>query len=138
MTNLYYNTIKMLLERVSSVMIDQEALKVLLTLVEGALDYDSEVLDSLNLTADIAMEKGLKLLFVSMGGRKGLYSCLFSFSVSLLFHLICVCSCLRKGTKFALCQYAGKGKSCILVCLVSDSFFQFLFILFICFLCSCH
>lgn len=64
MTNLYYNTIKMLLERVSSVMIDQEALKVLLTLVEGALDYDSEVLDSLNLTADIAMEKGLKLLFV--------------------------------------------------------------------------
>lgn len=63
-------------------MIDQEALKVLLTLVEGALDYDSDVLDSLNLTADIAMEKGLKLLFVSMGGKEGLYSCLFSFSVS--------------------------------------------------------
>lgn len=66
MTNLYYNTIKMLLERVSSVMIDQEALKVLLTLVEGALQQDPAVLDSLNLTADIATEKGLKLLFVSM------------------------------------------------------------------------
>lgn len=28
MTNLYYNTIKMLLERVSSVMIDEEAIRV--------------------------------------------------------------------------------------------------------------
>ena len=31
MTNLYYNTIKMLLERVSSVMIDEEAIRVSLT-----------------------------------------------------------------------------------------------------------
>lgn len=28
MTNLYYNTVKMLLERISSVMVDQQALKV--------------------------------------------------------------------------------------------------------------
>ncbi|XP_042234585.1 sister chromatid cohesion protein PDS5 homolog B-B-like isoform X3 [Homarus americanus] len=64
MTNLYYNTIKMLLERVSSVMVDQTALEALVGLVEGALSADTSVLDSLNLTSDIATEKGLKLLFV--------------------------------------------------------------------------
>lgn len=31
MTNLYYNTVKMLLERISSVMVDQQALKVLVS-----------------------------------------------------------------------------------------------------------
>jgi sister-chromatid-cohesion protein PDS5 len=36
MTNLYYNTVKMLLERVSSVMIDHEALLILVGYVEGA------------------------------------------------------------------------------------------------------
>jgi len=30
MTNLYYNTVKMLLERISSVMVDHQALKVTL------------------------------------------------------------------------------------------------------------
>ncbi|XP_071521610.1 sister chromatid cohesion protein PDS5 homolog B isoform X3 [Panulirus ornatus] len=64
MTNLYYNTIKMLLERVSSVMVDQTALEALIGLVEGALNADLAVLDSLNLTSDVASEKGLKLLFV--------------------------------------------------------------------------
>nr|XP_045585415.1 sister chromatid cohesion protein PDS5 homolog B-B-like [Procambarus clarkii]XP_045585416.1 sister chromatid cohesion protein PDS5 homolog B-B-like [Procambarus clarkii] len=64
MTNLYYNTIKMLLERVSSVMVDQTALEALIGLVEGALNADPTVLDTLNLTSDIATEKGLKLLFV--------------------------------------------------------------------------
>lgn len=64
MTNLYYNTIKMLLERVSSVMVDQIALEALIGLVEGAISADPTVLDSLNLTSDIATEKGLKLLFV--------------------------------------------------------------------------
>ncbi|XP_063845776.1 sister chromatid cohesion protein PDS5 homolog B-B-like isoform X2 [Scylla paramamosain] len=64
MTNLYYNTIKMMLERVSCVMVDHVAIRVLLSLVEGALEADPSVLDSLNLTADIATEKGLKLLFV--------------------------------------------------------------------------
>ena len=66
MTNLYYNTIKMMLERVSCVMVDHVAIRVLLSLVEGSLEADAAVLDSLNLTGDIATEKGLKLLFVSV------------------------------------------------------------------------
>lgn len=37
MTNLYYNTVKMLLERVSSVMIDHESLLLLVGYVEGAV-----------------------------------------------------------------------------------------------------
>lgn len=37
MTNVYYNTIKMLLERVSSVMIDHESLQILISYVEGAV-----------------------------------------------------------------------------------------------------
>lgn len=65
MTNLYYNTIKMLLERVSSVMVDQAALEALVGLIEGSLTNDEDILASLNLTSDIATEKGLKLLFVS-------------------------------------------------------------------------
>ncbi|XP_047482987.1 sister chromatid cohesion protein PDS5 homolog B-A-like [Penaeus chinensis] len=64
MTNLYYNTIKMLLERVSSVMVDRVALDALVSMVEGALNGDPTILDTLNLTSDIATEKGLKLLFV--------------------------------------------------------------------------
>lgn len=66
MTNLYYNTIKMLLERVSSVMVDQAALEALVGLIEGSLTNDEDILASLNLTSDIATEKGLKLLFVSL------------------------------------------------------------------------
>lgn len=65
MTNLYYNTIKMLLERVSTVMVDQVALEALMGLVEGAMNGNPSILDVLNLTSDIATEKGLKLLFVS-------------------------------------------------------------------------
>lgn len=65
MTNLYYNTIKMLLERISNVMVDRVALDVLVTLVEGALKGDHHTLDELQLPSDIAAEKGLKLLFVS-------------------------------------------------------------------------
>lgn len=37
MTNLYYNTVKMLLERVSSVMIDHESLIILVAYVESAV-----------------------------------------------------------------------------------------------------
>lgn len=37
MTNLYYNTVKMLLERVSSVMVDHESLLILVGYVEGAV-----------------------------------------------------------------------------------------------------
>lgn len=55
----------MLLERVSSVMVDRVALEALVSMVEGALNGDPTILDTLNLTSDIATEKGLKLLFVS-------------------------------------------------------------------------
>lgn len=41
MTNLYYNTIKMLLERVSSVMIDEEAIRVSLSSVKVYLILSS-------------------------------------------------------------------------------------------------
>lgn len=64
-TNLYYNTVKMLLERVSNVMVDRVALEVLVSLVEGSLKGDLDTLEDLELPADIAVEKGLKLLFVS-------------------------------------------------------------------------
>jgi hypothetical protein len=37
MTNIYYNTVKMLLERVSSVMIDHDSLLILVGYVEGAV-----------------------------------------------------------------------------------------------------
>ena len=64
MTNLYYNIIKTLLERVSNVMIDSAALQVLVDLVEGALTGDESVLEAIQLPADIAVERGLRLLFV--------------------------------------------------------------------------
>lgn len=37
MTNLYYNTVKMLLERVSSVMVDHDSLLILVGYVEGSV-----------------------------------------------------------------------------------------------------
>ena len=37
MTNLYYNTVKMLLERISSVMVDHQALKVTLLLLASPI-----------------------------------------------------------------------------------------------------
>jgi sister-chromatid-cohesion protein PDS5 len=64
MTNLYYNTIKQLLERISSVMIDREAVRILVKLVQEALD-GGEVVEELGLeSADVAGERGLRLLFV--------------------------------------------------------------------------
>lgn len=36
MTNLYYNTVKMLLERIASVMVDQQSLECLVRLVRSA------------------------------------------------------------------------------------------------------
>ena len=39
MTNLYYNTVKMLLNRVASVMIDRSGIEVLTKLVEQQLNY---------------------------------------------------------------------------------------------------
>lgn len=64
MTNLYYNTVKMLLERVSSVMIDHEALKILITYVEDCL-RGGNIIDEASLNPSTAGERGLRLLVVS-------------------------------------------------------------------------
>ncbi|KAK3896136.1 hypothetical protein Pcinc_000185 [Petrolisthes cinctipes] len=63
-TNRYYVTIKGLLERVSTVMVDQTALEALMGLIKGSLANDEDVLTSLNLTLDIATEKGIQLLSI--------------------------------------------------------------------------
>jgi len=63
MTNLYYNTVKQLLERISSVMIDQDAIKSLLGIVAEALK-GGNIIQELGLDQDTAGEKGLRLLFV--------------------------------------------------------------------------
>lgn len=61
MTNLYYNTVKMLLERISSVMVDHLALKVLVSYVEDCL-RGGNLIDEIGLHPNTAGEKGLKLL----------------------------------------------------------------------------
>ena len=63
MTNLYYNTIKMLLERTSSVMIDEEALKILIGYVLDCLN-GGNVIEEVGLNPNNAGEKGLRLLLV--------------------------------------------------------------------------
>ncbi|XP_003426788.1 sister chromatid cohesion protein PDS5 homolog B isoform X2 [Nasonia vitripennis] len=63
MTNLYYNTIKMLLERVSSVMIDEEAIRVLIGYVLDCLK-GGNVIEEVGLNPNNAGEKGLRLLLM--------------------------------------------------------------------------
>lgn len=63
MTNLYYNTIKMLLERVASVMIDQNSIEVLIDLIEDCMNGGSAVED-IGLPRESCGERGLKLLSV--------------------------------------------------------------------------
>ncbi|RZC37489.1 hypothetical protein BDFB_011099 [Asbolus verrucosus] len=61
MTNLYYNTVKMLLERISSVMIDHEAVKLLVGYVEDCLKGGNTI-DEVGLHPATAGDRGLKLL----------------------------------------------------------------------------
>ena len=63
MTNLYYRTVKQLLERVSCVMIDSEAIEHLVILVKEALEGGS-ILEELGLNQKQAGERGLKLLLL--------------------------------------------------------------------------
>ncbi|XP_071446886.1 sister chromatid cohesion protein PDS5 homolog A isoform X2 [Hetaerina americana] len=63
MTNLYYNTVKMLLERISSVMVDKEALKILVGYVEQCLK-GGPLIEEIGLNPGTAGERGLKLLYV--------------------------------------------------------------------------
>ncbi|XP_052745025.1 sister chromatid cohesion protein PDS5 homolog B isoform X1 [Bicyclus anynana] len=63
MTNLYYNTVKMLLERVSSVMVDHDSLLILVGFVEGAVrGTDSSIAEECGIDIKKAAERGLKLL----------------------------------------------------------------------------
>ncbi|CAG9792747.1 unnamed protein product [Diatraea saccharalis] len=63
MTNLYYNTVKMLLERVSSVMIDHESLLILVGYVESAVKgADTAIAEECGIDMDKCAERGLKLL----------------------------------------------------------------------------
>ncbi|CAG0898239.1 unnamed protein product [Darwinula stevensoni] len=63
MTNLYNSTVKQLLERTSSVMIDKEALLMLITLVYKCM-RDTETALEINIPPEDAGIKGLKLLYV--------------------------------------------------------------------------
>ncbi|XP_059055700.1 sister chromatid cohesion protein PDS5 homolog B-B isoform X1 [Achroia grisella] len=63
MTNLYYNTVKMLLERVSSVMIDHDSLLILVGYVEGAVKgTDPSIAEECGIELKKCAERGLKLL----------------------------------------------------------------------------
>lgn len=61
MTNLYYNTVKMLLERVSSVMVDHLSIKVLVDYVEDCL-RGGNTIEEVALNPATAGDRGLKLL----------------------------------------------------------------------------
>ncbi|XP_066263104.1 sister chromatid cohesion protein PDS5 homolog B [Euwallacea similis] len=61
MTNLYYNMVKMLLERISSVMIDHEALGILIGYVEDCLRGGNSI-EEIGLNPATAGDRGLKLL----------------------------------------------------------------------------
>lgn len=74
MTNIYYNTVKILLSRIASVMIDREGIEVLIQLIEGQLNLAMKenideksanaLLDNLNLRPEDTSAKGLNLLTV--------------------------------------------------------------------------
>lgn len=64
MTNIYYNTVKMLLERIASVMVDETSIGVLIVLIEDCMHGGGDVNEEVGLPAEIAGERGLKLLSV--------------------------------------------------------------------------
>ncbi|CAB0012938.1 unnamed protein product [Nesidiocoris tenuis] len=61
MTNLYYNTVKMLLERTSSVMVDRESIYILVEYVEDCLK-NGNMIEEIGLHPNTAGEQGLKIL----------------------------------------------------------------------------
>lgn len=63
MTNLYYNTVKMLLERIASVMVDKTSIEVLVGLIEDCMNGGA-VIEEVSLPPDSAGERGLKLLSI--------------------------------------------------------------------------
>lgn len=63
MTNLYYNTVKMLLERIASVMVDKTSIEILVSLIEDCMNGGS-VIEEVSLPPESAGERGLKLLSI--------------------------------------------------------------------------
>lgn len=63
MTNLYYNTVKMLLERIASVMVDKKSIEILVGLIEECMN-GGKVIDEVSLPPESAGERGLKLLSI--------------------------------------------------------------------------
>lgn len=63
MTNLYYNTVKMLLERIASVMVDKNSIEVLIELIEDCMN-DGQTVEEIGLPRESCGERGLKLLSV--------------------------------------------------------------------------
>lgn len=63
MTNLYYNTVKMLLERIASVMVDKKSIEILVGLIEDCMNGGS-VIEEVSLPPESAGERGLKLLSI--------------------------------------------------------------------------
>ncbi|GAB0090696.1 pds5 [Sergentomyia squamirostris] len=64
MSNLYYNTIKMLLERIASVMVDKASIEILVGLIEDCMHGGEAVCKEVGLPEESAGERGLKLLSV--------------------------------------------------------------------------
>uniref|UniRef100_T1GHN3 Uncharacterized protein n=1 Tax=Megaselia scalaris TaxID=36166 RepID=T1GHN3_MEGSC len=63
-TNIYYNVVKMVLERMSSVMVDKESIGVLISLIEECIKINRTVIKEVRIKADIAGVRGLQLLTV--------------------------------------------------------------------------
>ncbi|XP_022228919.2 sister chromatid cohesion protein PDS5 homolog B [Drosophila obscura] len=60
-SNLYYNTVKMLIERVASVMVDKESIGVLIGLIDQCIQGGS-ICEEIGISPEEAGERGLKLL----------------------------------------------------------------------------
>ena len=65
MTNTYYNTVKMLVERIASVMVDKESIGVLIGLIEKCMQR-GKMVEEVGISRNVAGERGLKLLSVSI------------------------------------------------------------------------
>ncbi|XP_036333195.1 sister chromatid cohesion protein PDS5 homolog B isoform X1 [Rhagoletis pomonella] len=59
--NLYYNTVKMLIERVASVMVDKESIGILISLIDQCMQR-GKIVEEVGIPSDEAGERGLKFL----------------------------------------------------------------------------
>uniref|UniRef100_A0A0A1XF21 Sister chromatid cohesion protein PDS5 homolog B-B n=2 Tax=Zeugodacus cucurbitae TaxID=28588 RepID=A0A0A1XF21_ZEUCU len=59
--NVYYNTVKMLIERIASVMVDKESVGILVSLVDQCMER-GKVLEEVGIPSEEAGERGLKFL----------------------------------------------------------------------------